>query len=48
MPVKIGLKYVDMWKWDVEKEVKKLEEEPIYKGEIVFYGPSNFTRWSEK
>ena len=48
MPVKIDLKYVEMWKWDVEKEVKKLEDEPIYKGEIVFYGPSNFTRWSEK
>ena len=48
MPVKIGLKYIDIWKDSMEDAVRKYEEEPIRKGEIVFYGPSNFTRWSEK
>ena len=48
MPVKVGLKYIDIWKDSMEKAVCKYEEEPIEKGQIVFYGPSNFTRWSAK
>ncbi len=48
MPVRVGLKYIEEWKSSMEKEVLKYEEEPIQKGQIVFYGPSNFTRWSAK
>jgi len=48
MPVKVGLKYIELWKSSMENAVLKYEEEPIRKGEIVFYGPSNFTRWCEK
>ncbi len=48
MPVKVGLQYIDIWKDSMEKAVLKYEEEPIEKGQIVFYGPSNFTRWSAK
>ncbi|MBQ8356432.1 MAG: hypothetical protein IJX39_01330 [Clostridia bacterium] len=32
----------------MEKQVLKYEEEPIVKDQIVFYGPSNFTRWGAK
>ena len=48
MSVKVGLQYIDIWKESMEEEVRKYEEEPIIKGQIVFYGPSNFTRWSKK
>jgi hypothetical protein len=48
MPVKVGLRYIDKWKTDLEKEVLAYEAEPIVKGQIVFYGPSHFTRWREK
>ncbi len=48
MPVRVGLKYIEQWKSSMEKEVLKYEEEPVQKGQIVFYGPSNFTRWSAK
>ena len=48
MPVKIGLKYIDMWKSSMENEVRAYEEKPAMKGGIVFYGPSHFTRWNEK
>jgi tetratricopeptide (TPR) repeat protein len=48
MPVRVGLKYIDIWKDSMEKAVCKYEEEPIEKGQIVFYGPSNFTRWCAK
>ncbi|MBE6577791.1 MAG: hypothetical protein E7653_06605 [Ruminococcaceae bacterium] len=48
MPVKVGLRYIDKWKTDLEKEVLAYEAEPTEKGQIVFYGPSHFTRWREK
>lgn len=50
MPVKTGLKVVTHFKkpWDVEKAIQAYEQEPLEKGQIVFYGPSNFTRWSTK
>lgn len=48
MPVRVGLQYIAQWKDSMEKAVQKYEEEPIVKGQIVFYGPSNFTRWSAK
>ena len=48
MPVKVGLQYIEIWKESLEEAVRKYEEEPIKKGGIVFYGPSDFTRWSKK
>lgn len=49
MPVKIkDLKFIDKWGESLENQVLAYEQEPIRKGEIVFYGPSNFTRWKEK
>ena len=48
MPVKVGLKVIEIWNSSMEKEVLRYEEEPIEKGKIVFYGPSNFTRWKRE
>lgn len=48
MPIKVGLQYIDIWKESLEEQVRDYEKEPIEKGKIVFYGPSNFTRWSAK
>lgn len=48
MPVRVGLKVIELWNSSMEKAVCEYEKEPIEKGKIVFYGPSNFTRWSEK
>lgn len=46
--VKVGLRYIEKWKTDLEKQVCTYEAENAPKGQIVFYGPSNFTRWSTK
>lgn len=48
MVVKVGLRYIEKWHSDLEAQVCRYEAEPIQKGKIVFYGPSNFTRWSER
>jgi len=48
MPVKVGLRYIDIWKSSMEDAVRAYEAEPIIKGQIVFYGPSYFTRWSTR
>ena len=48
MPVRVGLKVIEKWNSSMEKEVLRYEDEPIVKGQIVFYGPSNFTRWSRR
>ena len=49
MPVKIkNLKFIDKWGESLENQVLAYEKEPIRKGEIVFYGASNFTRWKEQ
>ena len=49
MPVRIkDLKFIDKWGESLENQVIAYEQEPIRKGEIVFYGASNFTRWKEK
>ena len=48
MPVKVGLRYIEIWKDSMEKAVLRYEEEPIVTDQIVFYGPSNFTRWSPR
>lgn len=46
--VKVGLKWIEKWKTNLEKQVCDYEAQNAEKGQIVFYGPSNFTRWSEK
>lgn len=46
MPVRVGLKFIDLWNESIEKKIFEYEEEEIVKGQIVFYGPSNFTRWA--
>ena len=48
MPIKVGLQYIDLWHSSMENAVCTYEQEPIIKDQIVFYGPSYFTRWSTK
>ena len=48
MGIKVGLKYIEKWHSDLESQVQRYEQEQTEKGQIVFYGPSNFTRWSPK
>ena len=48
MPIKVGLKRIEIWNDSMENAVCRYEEEPQHKEQIVFYGPSNFTRWSQK
>ena len=46
MPIKVGLQYIDLWQESLEEQVRICEEEICEKGQIVFYGPSYFRRWS--
>ena len=46
--IKVGLRYIDRWNTSLEKEVARYEAENAEKGQIVFYGPSFFTRWSAR
>jgi len=48
MPVKVGLKHIEIWNDSMENQVLAYEKEQCEKGQIVFYGPSYFTRWGEK
>ncbi|MBR6728133.1 MAG: hypothetical protein IKM08_08050 [Clostridia bacterium] len=48
MPVRVGLQYIAQWKDSLENTVRAYEQEPAPQGQIVFYGPSNFTRWGTK
>lgn len=48
MPVKVGLHYIEIWKDSMEKKVREYESEETPKDQIIFYGPSYFTRWSEQ
>ncbi|MBQ9922472.1 MAG: hypothetical protein IJO52_09805 [Clostridia bacterium] len=48
MSLKVGLKYIEIWNESLESVVCEYEKEQNNKGEIVFYGPSCFTRWSAK
>lgn len=48
MPVKVGLKYIEIWKDSMEQAVQAYEKEPTVTDQIVFYGPSYFTRWAPK
>ena len=49
MPVRIkDLKFIDMWGESLENQVLAYEQEPVCKGEIVFYGSSKFKRWASQ
>lgn len=48
MAIKVGLRYIEQWKESMEDEVLAYEAEPQEKGQIVFYGPSYFTRWGKR
>lgn len=48
MPVKVGLQIIEKWKESLEEQVLAYEHETVEQGKIVFYGPSYFTRWSQK
>ena len=48
MPVKVGLHYIDIWQESMEDEVRAYEKEEQPQNQIVFYGPSYFTRWSTR
>ena len=48
MPVKVGLRYIDTWQESMEEQILAYEKEDIITDQIVFYGPSYFTRWSER
>ena len=48
MAVKVGLKFIEIWGDSMEDAVREYEKEEIQTGKIVFYGPSNYTRWSAK
>lgn len=34
--------------WDIEGDIQRFEAEIAETGQLVFYGPSNFTRWSRE
>ena len=34
--------------WNIEGDIQRFEAENAEKGQLVFYGPSNFTRWSRE
>ena len=48
MPVKVGLQYIESWQESMEEQILAYEKEEVITGQIVFYGPSYFTRWSER
>ena len=48
MPVKVGLQYIDIWQESMEDEILQYEKQTPVTGQIVFYGPSYFTRWSTR
>ena len=48
MAIKVGLRYIEQGKESMEDEVLAYEAEPQEKGQIVFYGPSYFTRWGTR
>lgn len=46
MEVKVGLKHIDIWNDTLENAILAYEQESVSPGQIVFYGPSYFTRWA--
>lgn len=46
MSIKVGLRFIEKWGESLEKQVLRYEAENAPTGQIVFYGPSDFTRWS--
>ena len=47
-PVKVGMERIEIWNDNMGPLIHAYEAEQVDKGQIVFYGPSNFTRWSAK
>ena len=47
-PIKVGMENIEIWHSDMGPLIRSYEAEQVDKGQIVFYGPSNFTRWSVK
>jgi len=45
VPIKVGLQVIKIWNDSLESKVRYYESIPKPEGQIVFYGPSNFTRW---
>jgi len=49
MPLRVGLRVIEQYgNESLENQVLAYEAQPFEKGQIVFYGPSYFTRWSTK
>lgn len=48
MSVKVGLRLIEKWGESLENQVVQYEAENAPKGQIVFYGPSDFTRWNAR
>jgi hypothetical protein len=48
MSIKVGLRTIEKWNESLENQVLRYEAEQAPQGKIVFYGPSNFTRWSTR
>ena len=48
MLTKENLARIEKWNNDPNSTINQYLAEHIVKGQIVFYGPSNFTRWSTK
>jgi hypothetical protein len=46
MSIKVGLRFIEKWGESLENQVLRYEAEDAPTGQIVFYGPSDFTRWS--
>ena len=47
MAVKASKAQIDHWNRDMAKEIAVYEQDLQAPGQIVFYGPSNFTRWGK-
>ena len=48
MEVKVGFDHIEKYNEYMEPKIREYEQEEIVTGQIVFYGPSCFTRWSTK
>ena len=46
MPLRVELREIKIWNETLEPKIQEYEKEELHKGEIVFYGPSYFTRWA--
>ncbi len=48
MEIKVGFDYIAQYDEYMEPKIREYEQEEIVTGQIVFYGPSIFTRWGPK